>query len=308
MTRLRAEPLSPIDAATLWPQLHRVDTEVIATRGVENLLLSSALAATGLTRLPRLAPIRRTTVVGLRQGVGYRGVLAARELAGGAAWEVATLRIRRDKDDEAVTALLAAACNETARAGAHSLLLRYAEGSPHAQALRNAGMSAHRIERLFGVPLSTRPASDLFRPVHRRDRHAIFRLYCHSVPESIRRQEAATQQEWRALLDSLECRHEYVLEHEAALAAWVGIGEREAHVMVDSIEGAIDAALDLVESHINRRGVLVINQHQPSLERAAAGRGYVPLGVRLLCVRRLAQRISLKEVVAVPAESVPLPQ
>ena len=83
MSELRAEPLSPIDAATLWPQLRRLATEVVATRAGENLLLSSGLAATGLTHLPRMP---RTVVVGLRRGLNYRGVLVGRELAGGAGW------------------------------------------------------------------------------------------------------------------------------------------------------------------------------------------------------------------------------
>jgi len=308
MTRLRAEPLSPIDAATLWPQLHRVDTEIIATRGGENLLVSSALAATGLTRLPRLAPIRRTAVIGLRQGVGYRGVLAARELAGGAAWEVVTLRIRRDKDDDAVLALLDGIAHETMRRGGRSLFLRYAEGSPHADALRSGGIFPCRLERLYAVPLSASPSNGLFRPANRRDRHGIFRLYCHAVPEAVRRHEASTQQEWRAVLDACECRREHVLDRGAALAAWVGMGEREAHVMTDDTEGAPDAALDLVEAQLGHHGCLVIPQHQPELERAALGRGYTALGVRLMCVRNLAKRISLKEVVAVPADSMALPQ
>ena len=67
MSELRAEPLSPIDTATLWPQLHHLATEVIATRGGENLLVSSGLAATGLTRLPRMP---RTIVLGLKR-LGY---------------------------------------------------------------------------------------------------------------------------------------------------------------------------------------------------------------------------------------------
>lgn len=308
MSRHHAEPLSPIDAATLWPQMHRLDTEVIATRGGENLLVSSALAATGIARLPRLSPIRRTTVVGMRRGVGYRGVLAARELAGGAAWEVATLRIRRDKDDDAVAVLIDGSAQEAMRRGGRSLFLRYAEGSPHAGALRKAGMFAYRVERLFAVPVTAKPAPTMLRPATRRDRHNIFRLYCHAVPEGIRRHEATTQQEWRAVFDSFECRREYVLERETSVAAWVGVGEREAHVMADAIEGAIDAALDVVEVQLNHNGRLVVAQHQPEVERAVLGRGYMPLGVRLVCVRTLAQRISLKEVVAAPADSMALPQ
>ena len=79
MSLPRADALSPIDAATLWPQLHRLKTEVIATRVGENMLLGAGLAATGLGHLPRLP---RTLVLGIRRGLRYRGVLVARELAG----------------------------------------------------------------------------------------------------------------------------------------------------------------------------------------------------------------------------------
>ncbi|HKS92077.1 MAG TPA: hypothetical protein VJQ83_09135, partial [Tepidiformaceae bacterium] len=231
-----------------------------------------------------------------------------RELAGGAAWEVATLRIRRDKDDDAVLALLDGASHETMRRGGRSLFLRYAEGSPHAEALRKGGMFPYRLERLYALPLSARPSSGVFRTADRRDRHGIFRLYCHAVPEAIRRHEASTQQEWRAVLDACECRREYVLDRGTSLAAWVGIGDREAHIMTDDTEGAPDAALDLAEAQLGRHGCLVAGQHQSEIERAALGRGYTPLGVRIMCVRNLAKRISLKEVVAAPADSLALPQ
>jgi len=48
-----------------------------------HLLLTSALAATGLANLPRMP---RTAVLGVKRGLGYRGVLVARELSGGAGW------------------------------------------------------------------------------------------------------------------------------------------------------------------------------------------------------------------------------
>ena len=46
MADLRADPLSPIDAGTLWPQLSRLDTEVITIRSTGHILVSSGLAAT----------------------------------------------------------------------------------------------------------------------------------------------------------------------------------------------------------------------------------------------------------------------
>ncbi|MCZ2110768.1 MAG: hypothetical protein LC118_14580 [Dehalococcoidia bacterium] len=308
MSELRAEPLSPIDAATLWPQLHRLATEVIATRSGENLLVSSGLHATGLTRLPRIARLPRTVVLGVKRGLGYRGVLVSRELSGGAGWEVMSIRIARDKDDDAIIALVNSAGAEVARRGGRTLYLRYAEGSPHAQALRKAGMFACRIEHLYAIPPGDRSGSTLFRTATRTDRHGVFRLYCQSVPENIRRQEAPTQQEWRAVLDSFECDREFVLDRESSIAAWAGIGEREAHLMVASeAEGAADAALNLIETHTSRHASLVIAAHQGDIEHLAVARGYTALGIRVMSARRLALLNPLKEVVAVPAETMPLP-
>ena len=304
---MNAEPLSPIDAATLWPQLHRLGTEVIATRAGENLLLRSGLAATGLSRLPRLP---RTIVLGLKRGLGYRGVLVVRELAGGAGWEAVSLRIAREKDDEAVLSLLSAAGIEVARRGGRSLYLRFAEGSPHREPIRKSGLMPYRLERLYALPLAAHTCEEsAYRPARRSDRHGIFRLYCRAVPEHIRRQEAPTQQDWRAVLDSYDCEREFVFEREGALAGWLGIGEREARILTDSVvEGLNDATLDLLEAHAPRHATLVLGEDQSSLEHTAAARGYTALGVRLLCARRLALLNPLKEVKAVPAESLALPQ
>lgn len=307
MSELRADPLSPIDAATLWPQLGRLNTEVIATRGAENLLVSSGLAATGLTHLPR---VPRTSVLGVRRGLTYRGVAVARELSGGAGWEVVSLRLARPKDDETVIALCAGLSNDIASRGGRTVYLRYAEGSLHADALRKGGFFAYRLEHLYAVP-GGRPLGETpFRNAQRGDRHGIFRLYCRAVPEMVRRHEAPTQQEWRAVLDSYDCDHEFVLEGPNGFAAWVGIGDRESHVLVDDPEGgAVEATLDLVEAQAGRHGSLVIAEHQFPIEAAANERCYTALGTRLMCARRLALLNPMKEVAAVSvAESVALPQ
>ncbi len=306
MREVQAEPLSPIDAATLWPQMHRLATEVIATRAGENLLVRSGLAAMGLTRLPR---VPRTIVLGLKQRLGYRGVLVVRELAGGAGWEAVSLRLLREKDDEAIEALLSAAGEEVGRRGGRTIYLRYPEGSTHREAIRKAGLVPYRHERLLAVPPSDRPAETLFRPARRRDRHDVFRLYCRVVPEHIRRQEAPTQQDWRAVLDSYDCEREFVFERDGVVAGWAGFGDRDSYVMAEpGIEGLAEATLNLVETHGPRHGTLVLGEHQTPIETLAIERGYVPLGVRLLCARRLALLNPLKEVVAVPAGSAPLPQ
>jgi hypothetical protein len=302
---MTAEPLSPVDAATLWPQLRRLDTEVIATRAGENLLLSSGMAAMGITRLPR---VPRTAVVGVKRGLSYRGVLVARELAGGAGWEVVSLRLAREKDDDTVTALLGGAAQEAGQRGGRMMLARYPDGSPHGEAIRRSGLMRYRLEQLFAIPLSTRSGETRFRPASRSDRHGVFRLYCRAVPEHIRRHEAPTQQEWRAILDSYDCEHEHVLEYEGNVVGWVGLGERECRILdAGGHEGTSDAALDLIETQGPRNGTLVLHEDQEALSRTALARGYEPLGVRVVCVRRVAVLNPIKEVAAVPAESLALP-
>ncbi|MBK6318835.1 MAG: hypothetical protein IPF51_08670 [Dehalococcoidia bacterium] len=306
MSDLRAEPLSPIDAATLWPQLGRLNTEVIATRGGENLLVSSGLAATGLTHLPH---VPRTSVLGVRRGLGYRGVCVARELSGGAGWEVVSLRIVRPKDDETVVALCEGVAAQVAQRGSRTVFLRYAEGSPHADALRKGGFFAYRLEHLYAVQPTAVRSETPFRQATRADRHGIFRLYCRAVPEMVRRHEAPTQQDWRAVLDSFECTHGYVLDGPAGFSAWVGAGERENHILIDDPDDAVvQAALDLVELRSPRHGTLVVAEHQFPVESAAIARGYTAMGVRLMCARRLALMNTLKEVVAVTVEPMALPQ
>jgi hypothetical protein len=222
---------------------------------------------------------------------------------------VVSLRIARPKDDEVVIALCEGVSAEVAQRGGRTVYLRYAEGSPHAEALRKGGFFAYRLEHLYALRPSATPSETPFRQSGRADRHGIFRLYCRAVPEMVRRHEAPTQQDWRAVLDSFECSHEYVLDGPTGLAAWVGIGEREAYLLIDDPDGGVvQATLDLIELHSARHGALVVAEHQFPIEAAAVERGYTALGVRLMCARRLAIMNPLKEVVAVPAESMALPQ
>jgi hypothetical protein len=282
--------------------MRKLSTEVVATRAGESLLLASGLAATGLANLPALP---RTIVLGVKRGLAYRGVLVARELAGGAAWEAVSLRIARDKDDDAVTALVEALAPEIVRRGSPTVFLRGAEGSPHGAAIRRGGMMPVRLERLYAVRRRRSEANGShFRPARRGDRHAIFRLYCRAVPEHVRRNEAPTSHDWRALLDSYDIEREFVADAERGLVAWVGFAERECRVLIDSnVEGIADAALDLVEGHAPRNAALVLGEDQVDLEQRAAGaRRYAQLGVRLVYARRLAALNPLKEVAPAPAE------
>lgn len=302
---LSAEPLSPIDAATLWPQVNRLSTEVIATRGGENLLVAAGLAATGLTRLPRVA---KTIVMGVRQGLGYRGVLVARELGSGAAWEVPSIRIARDTDPEAITALLDGVAGEIARRGGRMAFLRYAEASPHEGAIRQGGFFAYTSEHLFALPPRARAdGRQRLREVGAADVHAIFRLYCRQVPDEVRRYEAPTLEDWEAVRDSYDNERELACDENGALAGWVGIGEREGRALLSGRIEQIDAALDAIERALGRQGTLVAAAYQDGLACRARERGYVELGTRIVCARRMAVAQTLKEAVPV-TDTFPVPQ
>jgi hypothetical protein len=252
----------------------------------------------------------RTAVLGVKRGLGYRGVLVARELDGGAGWEAVSLRLARTKDDDATTALAASAAIEAARRGGRTLYMRLPEGSTHHDALRRAGLSVYGEEQLLAMRRDhPRLASSAQRPAERQDRHGVFRLYCRVVPENVRRQEAPTQQDWRAFQSALDCDREFVLDCDGVIAAWAGIGSREAYVLFDgAVEGIHDAVLDLIEGHEGRHATLVATQYQFDLQRRAEERGYMLLGTRLLLARRLGSVNPLKEVAPVGIETIPLRQ
>ncbi len=304
---LTAYPLSPIDAATLWPQMPRLDTEVVATRSSENLLLRSGIAAIGLAHLPH---VPRTSVLGVKRGLRYRAVVVTRELAGGSAWEVVSLRLARDIDNDAVECLLGAAANEMVRRGGKRLLMRYAESSPHEDAVLGAGLRPFVAEQLYAIPSrNVLPGNGPFRTVVRSDRPALFRLYCRAVPESVRRNEALTQQEFRAIYDSHDVAHEFALDLEAGMGLWVGIGDREARVMAGTVpRESLDLSLDLIEAQPSRAATLVVAEYQPEVASCAEARGYALMGTRLVSARRMAILNPLKEVAAGISETIPVPQ
>lgn len=302
MADRRAEPLSPLDAATLWPQLRRLATEVVATRNGEPLFHSAGFASVGIGRIPRLA---RTIVVGVRTRLTYQGVLVARQLAGGLAWEIVSLRIARDRDNATVSALLDAISAEVVSRQGRIIFMRYAEGSTHEPAILRGGLGAYTREDLFAPPApAAHRRTSRFRAATRADRAAIFRLYCRAVPAEIRRHEAATQPEFRAVLDTYDCDEEHVLDAEGAVVAWTGLGGREGRLLCGpDATAAIPAALDLIAESIGRQGTLVLSRHQEAEHRIAIEHGYTELGTRVVATRRLAVLNPMKEALAVPVAS-----
>lgn len=294
MSELRAETLSPIDAATLFPQHRRLVTEVVATRG-ENLMLTAGLAATGLTRLPRMP---RTAVLAVKRGLGYRGVLVTRELAGGAGWQVESLRLAREADDEALHALVAAASMEVARRQGRRLYLRSNPDSPHVDGLRRAGFAPYSQDQLFALKAEGARRPERWRPAGRVDRHAVFRLYTRVVPEVVRRFEAPSLADWRSVSDSYGCDREWVLDGDGGLAGWVALGENEAHALcVEQDDRSATEILSLVASEGRRGTTFVLREFQTWLAPALAEHGASGLGERLLCARLLARMQPLKEAV-----------
>ena len=128
------------------------------------------------------------------------------------------------------------------------------------------------------------------------------------MPESVRRQEALTQQEWRAVHDLYGAEHEFVRDENGNLVGWCGLTSQEAHVLLSEAEGDLAGeALAVIGAHLGESGTLVAADYQPALERAALARRYLPLGRRLVLGRRLALLRRAEEPVAL-ADTFAVPQ
>jgi hypothetical protein len=112
------------------------------------------------------------------------------------------------------------------------------------------------------------------------------------------------------VLDSYGCERQYVFEAEGAVLAWVGIGGREARIMVYGMtEGALDGALDLVETQSSPQAAIIISGFQEDVARRALEREYTPLGTRFCSSRRIAILNTLREAASVRVkETLPTAQ
>jgi hypothetical protein len=136
------------------------------------------------------------------QGQSIGGLISARQRGNRTVWEIDCLIAATD-DERAIGNLFDQVSSAAGRAGVLKIFLRLELGSDLIAPARRAGFVPYQEEILLradGPVQSTPLAPDLaVQPRQTSDAFALYRLYNASVPETIRRIEAPTFQQWIAM-------------------------------------------------------------------------------------------------------------
>ena len=127
------------------------------------------------------------------------GLVSARRRGGRRAWEIDSL-IDSTPDLTTLPGLLECALADAGRSSAEKLFVRVSEGSRILPLLRGSGFAPFANETLYfrSGPITDIQGKEPVRPMSQQDVYPAFRLYNQVQPETRRRLEAATFDEWQA--------------------------------------------------------------------------------------------------------------
>jgi hypothetical protein len=167
------------------------------------------------------------------KGATLRGLASARKRGSQTAWELDCL-IHTEDEPGVLTSVLDRVVEDAGRAGAEKVFLRLEAGSDSVRTAASAGFVPYLHERLLaarGTHEAEAPARDpgagyTLRPRARADAHALFRLYNHATPETVRSAEAVTFREWLGSRERVSANRarQWVVEAEGGLVAWLRAG------------------------------------------------------------------------------------
>jgi hypothetical protein len=250
----------------------------------------------------------RHTWISVR-GSTLRGLISARRRSAKAAWEIDCL-INAAGDEALCMSLLDHVSEEAGREGAEKIFLRLNADSPVGPIARRAGFVPLAAETgyVHHGPVSSaqsdRPAvadaaenSTLsLRRRSRGDAYALFQLYNASVPESVRRAEAATFAEWLAAQE----RHwltrrsaQLVLGRDGYLGAWIRTGADgdigRFDVLVHPREmGLLEPLLLAALARLQGQGILLtlVREYEEPLARLLSRLGFETKGQYVVMAKR----------------------
>ncbi len=175
------------------------------------------------------------------KGQTVRGFVSARRRGSRTAWEIDCLIAATD-DDWIVSSLLQQVAAEAARAGVLRIFLRLPQGSELALPARRGGFIPYSEETLWrcdaAVPACALASDLAVAPYRPADAFALYRLYNAVAPETVRRLEGPTFQQWQA---SVERR----ATGRAARNLVVRRGD-DLIAQIRAMHGRTDAKIDLV--------------------------------------------------------------
>ena len=227
-------------------------------------------------------------------GLTLQGLVSARRLHTRHAWEIDTLICATAEPEAVCLDLLESMVEGAGRARAQKVFLRLRSDSllvPHA---RRAGFVPYTRELLYfrGSRPEQVEATLSLRKVSSKDDQALFRVYSRNVPETVRRHEALTLQEWQALRPDGRMRGEHVHEEDGDVKGWarLGMSGGYCHVAVlhdldpDGLSGLLAAVFARVGA--GKRIYVSAPQYDFELQQALEDFGFGRMGEHSVFVHR----------------------
>jgi hypothetical protein len=241
-----------------------------------------------------------------------QGLVGARPRGGSEAWEIDYL-LDTTKDYRLTAELLEHATMEAGKEGAHKLFLRLAAHSVLLPSMQEAGFTAYQEETLYSRADARGGDSKGLRPFVASDSYPLFRLYCETRPEAVRRLEAATFGEWHASQERRWLRSgvHLVQECDGGIVVQVLAARWPQGLLVeisgaagalDDVDGLIGAAGAAAEAAGSPVHVLVPNTADDLSHRLEIT-GFTAEGEYVSLMRRTTKPLTLPRTVAVVAEN-----
>jgi hypothetical protein len=215
------------------------------------------------------------------KGATLRGLVSARERGSKLAWEVDCLIDAAVDDSSVLMSLLDQMAAAAGRSHALRIFLRLPADSFGERIAMRCGFAPYRRERLYRRDVLPEQKSEPTPGLRRREKadlYALFQLYNAAVPESERRIEAMTLNEWKALQEHLGRTSHYVMERDARIAGWLrvaadgDIGRFDLLSDGAAAEALVDAALVKLA---NRASMwTLVPDWQEDVRRALEARGF----------------------------------
>lgn len=243
-----------------------------------------------------------------------QGLVGARQRGGNEAWEIDYL-LDATTDRSLTAKLLEYAVARAGKDGAQKVFLRLPAGSDLMQSVLQTGFLAYQEETLYvrETPLAPTSAPEGLRAVATSDSYPLFRLYCAAVPESVRRFEAATFDEWHAAQERRWHKNgpHFVLDRNGALHAQVRACRLPQGLMLDLLldSESSDEALDLVSAAITAADssgepvLALLPQAAEAAARALQNAGFTAHTEYVSLMRRTTKPLALPRKVPVVAKN-----
>lgn len=242
-------------------------------------------------------------------GATLRGLVSARRRGTNCAWELDCV-INVDEDDDSVClGLLEESIREAGRCGVEKVFLRLSVNSHVLPLAHRLGFIEYQREMLFSASSPTILTHDYeslppFRKAVHSDAFSLFELYLASMPEAVRRAEAATFSEWKASQDRswlVGRASQQVAHRDGQLVAWLrSANEADAvhfDLLVRPSEPLHEALLDVALKHFAGKRILTLVPKSGSqLSHALLKRGFEGGPEYAALVRRTAVTVSAPQL------------